>query len=442
MTDSVIDFETAPDIRRWYSSGPTTFWVENAAGDWIEMGQTGFKEFLLGNSHRKLRGFKLELEAQSPLDAEIVETLVNHRLDYVGPLAGWHKGFQQIDRTKVLVSVDPKLMTPVEGCWQTFFEFLSGLLGHDPRQLQSFLYWLKHGLEAMYEGRPRNGMALVLAGEAGCGKTLLKEFIRIMFGGGEVYPYSFMIGRDMFNSELVECPLWVVDDEAADTSLAMRLKFGAEVKKVVANSAMKCRGIHRDGITLTSMKRLVICVNIEPDRLLVLPPIDDDIADKMLICKCVAPAPWPLPMSTHAEKQAFFEAVVRELPAFIHQLLGMDIPADYLGRFGVRHYHHPEVVESLLAISPEMQMAEQIERELFKSFADGVSWKGSPSDLYRRMVGPDSILTAREKDKFPQAAWLGRRLAKLAARFPGRYELQRGHASNVWVVRQASGGEG
>lgn len=435
------DFKGAADVRRWYSSAPTTFWVENAAGDWIELAHGGFKEYLLGNQHLKLRGFKEEGEAQSPLDAEIVETMVNHRLDYVGPLAGWNKGFQQIDRTKVLVSVDPRLMKPQEGTWQTFFDFLSGLLGHDARQLETFLYWLKHGLEAMYEGRPRNGMALVLAGEAGCGKTLLKEFIRIMFGGGEVYPYSFMIGRDMFNSELVECPLWVVDDEAADTSLAMRLKFGAEVKKIVANSAMKCRGIHRDGITLTSMKRLVICVNIEPDRLLVLPPIDDDIADKMLICKCVAPAPWPMPMSTHEEKQVFFENILSELPAFIQHVLNIDIPGDYLGRFGVRHYHHPEVVESLLAISPEMQMAEQIERELFKTAMDGISWTGSPSDLYRRMVGPDSVLTPREKDKFPQAAWLGRRLAKLSARFPGRYEVAKGHASMRWTVRQSSGGE-
>lgn len=436
-----MEFVNTPDIRRWYSSGPTTFWVENADGDWVELGQTGFKEFLLGNRFRPLRGFKMEGEAQSPLDAEIVETMVNHRLDYVGPLAGWRKGFQQIDRTKVLVSVDPRLMAPAEGTWQLLFDFLSGLLGHDARQLETFLYWLKHGLEAIYEGRPRNGMALVLAGEAGCGKTLLKEFIRIMFGGGEVYPYSFMIGRDMFNSELVECPLWVVDDEAADTSLASRLKFGAEVKKVVAASAMKCRGIHRDGITLNSMKRLVVCVNNEPDNLLVLPPINDDIADKMLICKCVAPAPWPMPMSTEEEKDAFFQSIVGELPAFIHHLLQIEIPGEYRGRFGVRHYHHPEVVESLLAISPEMQMAEQIERELFKSPMDGVTWKGSPSDLYRRMVGQDSALTLREKDKFPQAAWLGRRLAKLSARFPGRYELQRGHASNAWIIRQSSGGE-
>lgn len=436
MVECAADFETKPAERHWWFDG-SVFWVQDSKGNWVSLDKSSFSDYLISNPFEQLRGFKNEGESISPADKEKLDTMVDGRVAYAGPLAGWKKGVQHFEDTTALVTKSPTLIEPDPGSWQTFFDYLNALMGEDKRQLQSFLFWCKHTLEALYEGRPRLGLALVLAGEAGCGKTLLKEIIREMFGGREVYPYAYMMGKDNFNRELTEAPLWVIDDEAAETSLQGRIKFGAEVKKVVANSAMRCRGMHQNGITLAPLRRLCICVNVEPDRLLVLPPIDDDIADKMLICKCVAPSPWPMPMQTHEEKVAFFRQVQSELPAFIHQLIHeMEIPDDYRGRFGVRHYHHPDVVESLMSISPEYQMAEQIDRALFGGqYTQATTWSGSTFELYQALMRSEDLMQ-REKDKIPQPSWIGRRLSKLADRYPGQYEWKKEKSGNKWHIRK------
>ena len=438
MTDVLTEFETKPSQPHWCFDG-SMFWVTDAKGNWVNLDKSSFSDYLICNPFQQFAGFKEEGQSISPADKEKLRTMVDGRVAYAGPLAGWNKGFQRFEDTDALITKSPTLMKPEAGTWQIFYDFLAGLMGHDKKQMESFLFWCKHTLEALYEGRPRLGLALVLAGEAGCGKTLLKEFVREMFGGREVYPYAYMMGKDNFNRELTESPLWVIDDEAAETSLQGRIKFGAEVKKVVANSAMRCRGMHQNGITLSPLRRLCICVNVEPDRLLVLPPIDDDIADKMLICKCDHPEKWPMPMGTHDQKTRFFQAVKKELPAFIHQMLEADIPDEYRGRFGVRHYHHPDVVESLMSISPEYQMAEQIDRALFGSLLTD-KWEGSTHTLYQDVLKSNQ-LTSREMDKFPQAAWIGRRLSKLADRFPALYQCTHTKNGNVWTIHKKGGSE-
>ena len=86
-----------------------------------------------------------------------------------------------------------------------------------------------------------------------------------------------MIGEDNFNRTLSESPLWTVDDAAASTKGEDRGELGAQIKQIVANSALSFRGMHQEAVTLNPFRRLFFCLNIEPDRLLVLPPMDDDI---------------------------------------------------------------------------------------------------------------------------------------------------------------------
>jgi hypothetical protein len=437
MTNNVPDMETVSAENPWWFDG-SRYWVQNAEKEWHSLDRTSFTSYLLKNPYRIYSAYKPDGSAMSPVDEEKLHTELNCRVQYAGPLAGWKKGVVQFEDARALITKSPKLIEPEEGDFPTILAYMGGLFRSDPDQVQHVMWWIKDTLDALYAGRPRQGMALVLAGEAGCGKTLFKEFLKVLFGGGEVYPYAYMMGKDSFNEELTQAPLWVVDDEAADTTLSARIKFGAEIKKVVANSAMRCRGMHQTAITLNPLRRLVICVNVEPDRLLVLPPIDDDIADKMLITKCVQPCPWPMPMSQQEEKDLFFQKLIEEMPAFIHWLHveHEHIPPEYRGRFGVRHYHNPEISESLLEISPEMQLAEQVDRVLFKkSVLPSAPWTGTCNELVKMMKSDDSPLQAWERAKIPAAAWIGRRIAKLSARFPDRYELNRNNSNNTWTIK-------
>ena len=51
--------------------------------------------------------------------------------------------------------------------------------------------------------------------------------------------------------------------------------------------AESLRAMHRDGMTLELLWRLVILTNIEAHRLLVLPPIDGDIRDPAQVEKAM-----------------------------------------------------------------------------------------------------------------------------------------------------------
>jgi hypothetical protein len=421
----------------WWFDG-ARYWVQNQDKEWQSLDRTSFTSYLQKNPYRIYCSYKEDGMALSEVDEEKLNTELHNRVQYAGALAGWKKGVVYFEDSRALITKSPTLIEPKEGDFPNILAYMGGLFRSDPEQVQYVMWWIKDTLDALYAGRPRQGMALVLAGEAGCGKTLFKEFLKVLFGGGEVYPYAYMMGKDSFNEELTQAPLWVVDDEAADTTLSARIKFGAEIKKVVANSAMRCRGMHQTAITLNPLRRLVICVNVEPDRLLVLPPIDDDIADKMLITKCVQPCPWPMPMSQQEEKDLFFQKLIEEMPAFIHWLHveHEHIPIEYRGRFGVRHYHNPEISESLLEISPEMQLAEQVDRVLFKkSVLPSAPWTGTCNELVKLMKSDDSPLQAWERAKVPAAAWIGRRIAKLSARFPDRYEWKKNKIDNTWTIK-------
>ena len=53
---------------------------------------------------------------------------------------------------------------------------------------------------------------------------------------------------------------------------------------------------------------------------MILPPLEKSINDKIMIFKATQ-HPMPMPTSTGQEKAAFWQTLLRELPAFVHYLL-------------------------------------------------------------------------------------------------------------------------
>ena len=87
---------------------------------------------------------------------------------------------------------------------------------------QALAFWARQGLR---EGQQASRLVRALAAENpkehlmydhtlpwSLKRTVIKEMVRLSFGGREVYPYSYMIGRDNFNAEMLEAELWTVKD--------------------------------------------------------------------------------------------------------------------------------------------------------------------------------------------------------------------------------------
>ncbi len=66
----------------------------------------------------------------------------------------------------------------------------------------------------------------------------------------------------------------------------------------------RCHAKHREPLTLTPFWRLSISVNDEPENLMVLPPIDESLGDKMILLKARR-TEMPMPTGTTEERDAF-----------------------------------------------------------------------------------------------------------------------------------------
>lgn len=474
--DPADAFESKAGVELYYfDEAAGCFWVKNDVNDWVNVSEGGFKRHL--KKHRGLRDKANLGKAISPLDEEVSRVEKNCRVAYAGLLAGYKRGIHMVAGRRVLVIEDPILIEPAKGEWPVLACFFEGLLcGKEPGsgeedwvtidQRDHFFAWLRHVVECLRSGRIAPGLAVGLAGEPDCGKSFLALVLRWTLGGRVGKPYAAMTGQDNFNKDAAEAVLQLVDDEnQSDTRLDMRQKFASEIKKFNANNEFRLRSMHKDGFAVEVLRRLVILVNMQ--GIMVLPPLDGDVDDKIMLFKGYArPRPrepitvdtpaaqacWPAPMPTRTEieKERYRETVKRELPAFLHWLLvEWKMPSLVSGgRFVVRHWHHPQIVSELQELSPHMRLWELIVRSevVFSHWVpDGAGgstrewrkeWKGTASAL-EVLLKKDSAskLSDAEKKEIPSSNWLGKRLKLCEKHFgSGVCEYRATRATREWVL--------
>lgn len=466
----------------YYEEASGEFCLKNAAGEWVGLDIGGLRRHL--KKQHSLRDKPLPGTITSELDDFISDVEKNRRVAFAGVLAGWKEGVHTITGQRILVSRSPEIIEPKQGEWPKLREFFTNLFvgteegyreDEKPSTLDQtdyFFAWHRDAMECYMRGKIASGLALCVAGEADCGKSRLAMILKWCFGGQVAKPYDFMIGRDNFNRDLFAAVLQLVDDENADTSINARLKFAAQIKKIVANDDSKQRAMHKDGLNLSVLWRLVALVNLEANRLMVMPPIDGDIKDKILMLKGYKkPKPthaidldtpaelacWPMPMPTRTiEEQERFRATLRaELPAYLWWLLNeYKMPSHVVGgRFRVKAWQHPQILENLQQFSPHVRLWQLIvaSRAVFEDYMPGdkdrpaeyvprQEWKGKVADLHALLVGEKSKLSAHDRKSVPEPAWLGQRLMSCKEHFGADVcDQKRTSSSRIWVLRNKEG---
>jgi hypothetical protein len=311
-------------------------------------------------------------------------------VSYVGPLAGKASGYYYENGTPLLVTVSPTVIEPSRGHWPTINEFFSNLLW-DPdepwgdQQQIAFYGWLKVSYNALRTRKFQPGQALAIAGEPDAGKSLTQKLVTTILGGRCAKAALFLQGRTDFNSDLFGAEHLMLEDESASTSRAARLALAAQIKSIVSNQTQPCHGKHRDIVNLSPWWRVTISLNDRPDRMLVLPPLDDDLSGKIILLRATVHE-MPMPADTPEQKESFWQQLLSELPAFLYWLLTeFEIPQDHrVARFGVRAFHHPVLTTELEELSPAMALLGLIDQADFWIFgADKKvkTWKGTALEL-------------------------------------------------------------
>jgi hypothetical protein len=403
------------------------YWIPNNRGEMIEITETSLQRHLASG------GFSNDDSAGlSQLAEEIIRIQREQDVLYAGPLAGHRVGLKEICGQRILVTRSAHLIEPAAGECPTIETLILGLLD-DPEhdQIGYLMGWLKVAYEALGQGELRHGQALAIAGPRDCGKSLLQNLITEVFGGRSPKPYRYMCGATEFNGDLFGAEHLMIEDEVAFTDIRARRHFGARIKDFTVNTVQSCHAKNRQALSLKPFWRVTITLNDEPENLLILPPIDESLEDKIILLRAKK-APMSMETNTLEGYLKFKEKLHAELPQFINLLMNYRIrPEMRSDRFGVSHFQHPALLSALSEMSPEMRLMGLIDAALAERDEVG-QWTGSATDLERMLFESKGGFEARRLLDWNNAT--GTYLGRLAKKVPHRIKAHRTNSSRQWNI--------
>ena len=413
-----------------YYYGPDYLFQDKAA-KFIRVNESSAKRFLRDYGYA---GKSENQSALSDVDKCLLDIQMSQNVAYAGRLAGHKAGLYVINGSQVLVTESPTMIQPRPGAFPLLQSILDGMFIDEQKDQRPYVYgWLKKGLECYREQRWAPGQVLAMAGPRCSCKSLFQGIITQLFGGRSAKPYLCMAGKTTFNADLFQAEHLMIEDDAEFTDIKSRRHFGAALKQVAVNQTHQCHGKHRDGVGLTPLWRTSVSLNDDTERLLVLPPIADDIADKIMLLKIGYKA-LPMATETTEEKERFWKALMAELPAFVHFLQGWQIPAELrCPRFGIRHYHHPELLTALDEHAPQTKVLELIDTEIFRLERRVMEY--TSSELERSLTRDSSSVAREAKLLFGYSSACGAYLGRLAKDFPERVTKRILHGKTRWRIQ-------
>ncbi len=428
-------------VRRlaiYYDPERGSFWKPDDRDIWIKISETGIARHLAeaGFDPQKPKG-----GAISQVGRILNKIQLSMNVEYAGSLAGYRKGITEFAGKRLLILDSPKLIEPVPGDHRIVGTFLYNLLGNE--QLTYLHGWLKVSIETQRNQSLRPGQALVLTGEKDCGKSLLQKLITLLLGGRMAKPYLYMSGQTPFNGNLFRAEHLSIEDEQPFTDIRSRRNFGTKIKEITAIDDQNCHFKFRNGLTLPVFWRLTISLNDETENLLMLPPLDDSLEDKLTIFK-VQKHPMPMPTATDEERKKFYDTLVSELPAYVDFLLNdWTIPPHLVSqRYGITHYHNPKILERLGELAPETRLLQLIDAEIFKPNAPiprTAPWEGSGLELENALRTYPSVVHAQAKELFTWPGACGTYLGRLQKSHPKRIFYKRTkREGRRWIVNPPS----
>jgi len=419
-------FSKSNRFKIFYNSASKGFLAPDNRNGWIPLSETQVKRLLKSQG---LISATQKGDLISEIDSELIMIQTTQNVDYAGPLAGHYAGMLEIANRRILVTESPCLIEPEQGNWNTINTIITGLLGQE--QLPYFLGWIKIAYESLRAGKRTPGQAIAIAGPRDCGKSLVQNLLTPIFGGRCSRPYEYMTAVSPFNAHLFAAEHLMVEDEVPSTDLRARRAFGAQIKSITVNLEAQCHAKGQTPIMLRPFWRLSITLNDEPENLMVLPPMDESLYDKITLLKANYQT-MPMSTATPTEKSIFWEKLVSELPAFLHHIISWQIPSNMVSqRFGIIHYHHPDIIEALSELAPEHRLLSLIDGYLF----DGMDkWNGTSEELERQLTNSESKCYREATKLFTFNTACGVYLARLSRRFPTRFVRERTKTANEWQI--------
>lgn len=276
------------------------------------------------------------------VDEALVNIQNNRRIDGMLPFV-YNKNtiVRQKGKTFLNSSVakcHPMTDNPVK--WGQGFPFIAYWLEkffYSKFQRIVWLSWLHHFYKNSYDGTPRAGQCMFVAGGTSKGKTLMNYRLLGGMMGGHTDIASYVTGDDNFNENLFEVGLGTVDDQLATSDYRAHLRYTALLKKLVANNVLSMRAMYKGAVDIDWCGRLSVTMNEDPESMRMLPDLDINNRDKVIILRC-SPTIIDFPEDVQT-------IIAQEMAAFCRYIYDFKIPPECKGsaRFGVSSYIDPHL---------------------------------------------------------------------------------------------------
>lgn len=418
-----------PKFEAYYDSAKKTFWIANSRGELMDVTEGSLKRWLRAKGCSNVAFLPNGL---NQVDGALLEIQHERDVHFAGPLAGYPVGENASAGSRILVTRGPAVLKPGPGECPTLQKYFRELFAD---QVPYVFGWLKAGLASLRAGPPwRPGQMLAVAGPAGAGKSLFQSLITEIFGGRVAKPYRYLIGETAFNSELFGAEHLAIEDEAASTDLRTRRHFGSQIKNLIVNEVQSFHAKGRQALGLTPFWRVSVTLNDEAENLMVLPPLDDSLRDKILLLKAGMPN-FPFDADGLAERKAFRERLTKELPPFLAFLSQWRIPEKLKDkRYGVKAFQHPDLIRELDSLAPEYRLLAMIENSSIWNTVMPC-WTGTALALETELRKEDK--TGEGNRVFTFSSACGVYLGRLLQKFPDRFTQERGAGNTtVWTIKR------
>lgn len=373
-------------VMEFYYDG-RAYWRKNGTDRWYD--------FKVEDVSRKLRvnGIKTDSKKGASQLDRVIDTIQTHqRVDAAVPILFTNQTLVEIGNDRFL---NTNFRMPVaaaddgdESKWSYIKNWLWPVFGEE--QLPYFLAWLARFYRGAVEGVPTQGQVVVVAGGPSQGKTLLNWRVVGAALGGFADATPYLQGKTSFNKTAAEHPVWSLDDPTGQVDYDKHKQFGEAIKAHVANPRVSYHPKHKDSIEIPWYGRLFLTCNTDPQSLSVLPPMDNAVSDKIMLFKFTD---FQFTFGSNADVE---QQITAELPHFLRWLLDWTPPDQVLWdenkRFGVRPYHHPEMLHTAVEDNPATKLVEVLDlwassmRRDDKTLAD---WKGTTAKLFSSLMGTD-----------------------------------------------------
>jgi hypothetical protein len=360
-----------------------------------------------------------EYEDAKGLAAAVKATLADRELDggvqWSGTIAGHRQGLSTDPEGKrMLVLSEAVLPRRGPGECETIMGILDGAFPNTTA-FEVFLSWLAGRYKAVRDHTHIPSPMLVMAGEINSGKSLIAWIASQCLGGRTANPYAAWSGGMLWNDDLIGAEMLLVDDCAGTTDIRARRAFGAAFKEAMYPHIVQLRKRHASSISVRPVWACVVCCNDTPEALQIIPPLDADMADKVILLH-VAGVKLPVDTSSPAGKTAMQQIIRRELPAFVATLEEWETPPHlHDSRSGIVAWRDPDLLDSVDANSP----ARRVETLLRVAIEHRGIWADLPRELTAieietRLTESGSPVRDQARSLFHWHGACGAALARLA----------------------------